>query len=272
MRASRLIYVLTLFLFAGLLLTASSVRAETALIEILKANPKWFGTVEATHQLAVTFHFVGNTPSLERISYRWEQSRERDAVEFKLGNSDIEFMIPPEERNRWYKLVLSKEGTLSGSLTGFTRDKSRKFYNWVVLRPAGEPKGSVTELKGSTKHCSMPPGFAVSNGEGLSPEVKRFLGFFSGEWEDRLYHTLLVAKITEEGKNAVAYYAHEAYEPWNVFKPGCSRREVKIEDGVLTLHLNKKTTMKYRFSDSETLQGQYDWKGRTIGGTFKRHK
>lgn len=272
MRAMRSLYVITLFLFSGLLLAATPLRAETPLIEILKANPEWFGTVGEGNQLAVKFHVVGDPPALERISYRWGQSRERDAVKFKLGNADIEFMIPPEARNRWYKLALTNEGTLSGSLTGLIRDKSREFYNSVLLRPVGVPKGAVTELKGSTKHCSMPPDFAISDGEGLSPESKRFLGFFSGDWEGRLSHTLLVAEITEDGRNAIAYYAHEAYEPWSVYKPGCSRREVKIEDGVLTLHLSKKATMKYRFSDADTLHGQYDWGNRTISGTFKRHK
>ena len=270
MGVARPIYVITLFLFAGLLLAASPVRAETALIELLKATPKWFGAVGEGNQFAVTFDVVGDPPALESISYRWGQSRERDAVEFKLGKADIEFMIPPESRNRWYKLVLTKDGALRGSLTGLIRDKSRSFYNFVLLRPVGAAKGTVTELKGSTKHCSMPPGFAVSDGEGLSPELKRFLGFFGGSWENRLYHTLLVAEITEDGRNAIAYYAHEAYEPWSVYKPGCSRRKVKIEDGVLTLPLSKKVTMKYRFSDANTLQGQYDWGNRTISGTFKR--
>ena len=119
----------------------------------------------------------------------------------------------------------------------------------------------------------MPPGFAVSNGEGLSPELKQFLGFFSGTWGDygQLSHTLLVANITSDG-NAVAYYAIEAYEPWNIYNPSCNLHKGMIKDKVLTLNFRNGAVVKYRLLDADTLQGTYDRRNRITAGQFKRHK
>ena len=126
-------------------------------------------------------------------------------------------------------------------------------------------------LKGSAKHCSVPPDFAVSDGEGLSPEQKRFLGYFSGYWDDQLYHTLLVADITKDG-TASAYYAWEAYAGWNIDRPGCTRFKAKIDDGKLTGTLRSSAKVKYWFSDPDTLTGEYDRRNRVTPGIFKRQK
>ena len=127
------------------------------------------------------------------------------------------------------------------------------------------------ELKGSAKHCSVPPDFAISDGKNLSPKLKKFLGFFSGYWDRQLYHTLVVSEITKEG-DAVVFYAHEAYEGWNIRRPNCGRHQAKIEDGVLTIKTvaRGKALVKYRFSDADTLEATYDRNNRVTPGEFKR--
>jgi len=252
-------------------------RAETPLIEILKANPEWFGTEgKKKNQLAVTFHVAGNPPALKRISYRWEQEMERDALEFKLGNADIQFMIPPEERKRWYKLVItSKDKTLWGSLSGLVKDGSRTFRSEVLLRPVERTAGAQVELRGSAKHCSLPPDFKVSAGEGLPPELKKFLGYFSGDWlttgGTRVRpHTLLVAEIIKDG-NVVAYYAVDKSALDPAGKPGCWRfSTAKIENGVLKATFTNGTDLKYEFSDPDTLNGYKAYGRGSNVGYFKR--
>lgn len=155
MNASRPIYVLTLILTAGLLLAVAPVRAETPLVEVLKANPEWVGTVDETYSLAVTFRVSDNLTKLENVSYRWERGEKRNATKFKLGDATIEFLIPPERRNRWYDLTLTKDGTLKGSLTGILRDGSGTFDMSVFLRPvdAEEARAAwvVEPREGETK-------------------------------------------------------------------------------------------------------------------------
>ena len=124
------------------------------------------------------------------------------------------------------------------------------------------------ELKGSAKHCSVPPGFKISDGKGLSPAQKRFLGFFSGYWDEKLHHTLLVAEILKDG-TVLAYYANEKYKPWCVNRPQCSRVKGKLDDGVLTVKL-RSDIARYEFSDPDTLKGEFDWRNRITPGTFKR--
>lgn len=128
------------------------------------------------------------------------------------------------------------------------------------------------ELKGSAKHCSVPPGFKISDGAGLPPELKNFLGYFSGDWTMDGYFgtpsTLLVADVDKDG-NAVVYYAWEAHSDWNVYDPGCVLRQAQIEGNKLTVYA--RTTRVYVLSDSETLQGEYDFQGNTVTGTFKKH-
>lgn len=254
-------------------------RADTPLIEILKANPEWFGTVDATRQLAVTFHVKGNPPKLENVSYRWESEERRDSLEFKVGERNVEFLIPPRDRNRWYKLDFTNDGALIGTLTGLQRDKELTFLEMVLLRPVERRTGPPVELKASAKHCSVPPDFAISDGKDLPPELKRFLGYFSGQWgrsdEFLVYHTLLVVDINTYG-HATVYYAYEPatglYAQYRRFHdPGCSRRQAKVEDGTLTINFPNGDIAKYRFSDADTLQATLDIRNSSYPGTFKRH-
>lgn len=277
MSASRPIYVLTLFLIAGLLLDAAPVHAETPLVEILKADPEWFGTVgKKKNALAVTFDVSGDPATLKSVSYRWEQEERRYAVKFKLDDSSVDFLIPPGGRNRWYQLVLTPDGSLWGSLEGLTKDRSRTFRQEVLLRPVGKAEArqeaatsSVLTLKGSAKHCDVPSGFQISDGKGLSPAQKRFLGFFSGYWDEKLHHTLLVEKIYEDG-TVLGYYAVETYSPWKIHRPNCRRVKGKLDDGVLTVKLRSSTVVRYEFSGPDTLKGEYDRNNRVTPGTFKR--
>ena len=125
------------------------------------------------------------------------------------------------------------------------------------------------ELKGSAKHCSVPPGFKISDGADLPPELKNFLGYFSGDWGIiGTPHTLLVAEVFKDG-GAVVYYAWEAYPDWNVFDSGCRRLSAKIEGNTLIVHAGRKRV--YVLTDSETLEGEYDFQGNTVTGTFKKH-
>ena len=128
------------------------------------------------------------------------------------------------------------------------------------------------ELKGSAKHCSVPPGFKISDGADLPPELKNFLGYFSGDWmmdgDFGTPHTLLVADVDKDG-NALVYYAWEANSDWNVYDPGCNLRQATIEGNMLTVYSGSKRV--YVLSDSETLQGEYNFRGHTVTGTFKKH-
>lgn len=128
------------------------------------------------------------------------------------------------------------------------------------------------ELKGSAKHCSVPSSFMISDGADLPPELKNFLGYFSGEWtfdgDFGTPHTLLVAYVDKDG-NALVYYAWEAHGEWNVLKPGCVLREAKIEGNKLTVYAGRERV--YVLSDSETLQGEYEFEGNTHTGEFNKH-
>lgn len=138
----------------------------------------------------------------------------------------------------------------------------------LTASPTRNETSRVLTLKGSAKHCSVPPDFAISDGKGLSPAQKQFLGFFSGYWAGKLYHTLLVAEISKDG-TVSAYYAHEAYGPWKIPQPNCSRVKGKLENGVLTLKWSS-VVVRYEFSDSDTLKGEYNKRNRITPGTFKR--
>ena len=125
------------------------------------------------------------------------------------------------------------------------------------------------ELKGSAKHCSVPPGFKISDGADLPPELKNFLGYFSGDWGIiGTPHTLLVAEVFKDG-GALVYYAWEAHSDWGVLKPGCRRTGGKIEGNKLKVIAGRKRF--YVMTDPETLQGEYEFEGNTITGTFKKH-
>ena len=140
-------------------------------------------------------------------------------------------------------------------------------FLWAVSSVA-----HAAELKGSAKHCIVPPDFTVSDGQGLAPELKRFLGFFNGAWGDsgQLAHTLWVANITSD-RNAVVYYAIEAYAPWNIYNPSCNRHIGTIKDKVLTLNFRNGAVVKYWLLDADTLRGTYDRRNRVTAGQFKRH-
>ena len=128
---------------------------------------------------------------------------------------------------------------------------------------------TAAELKGSAKHCSVPPDFAVSDGAGLPEDKKKFLGSFGGYWADALYHTLLVARVRDDG-SATVFYAYEKYEPWNIPRPGCSTFSARIDDGVLRGKLRNGVDVQYRFSGPHTLDGRYDRNGQITEGTFER--
>ena len=154
MSVLRPIYVLTLFLFAGLLLAAASVRAETPLVELLKANPEWAGTVDGTYSLAVTFRVSGDPGELEGVSYHWERGKKRDGYDFKLDDKKVEFLILPAWRKRWYKLTLTSEGFLQGSLTGLSKG-GNPFELFVLLEPVGAEEARAAQVdsprEGETK-------------------------------------------------------------------------------------------------------------------------
>jgi len=110
-------------------------HAENSLIEVFKKNPEWTGTVDGSYSLFVTFRISGNPEKLESVTYRWERGEKRNGVNFKLDNENVEFMIPPASRERWYKLALTNEETLLGSLTGLSKN-GNPFDLYVTLRPA----------------------------------------------------------------------------------------------------------------------------------------
>jgi hypothetical protein len=128
------------------------------------------------------------------------------------------------------------------------------------------------ELRGSAKQCALPAGFAIADGKKLAPELRGFLGQFSGYWGDKLHHTLLVADIAADG-TATAYYAHDRFGPWELNAPWCGLVPAKIENGVLTLTVaGQRAVARYRLPEPDTLQGIYERGGRTTLGAFKREE
>lgn len=128
------------------------------------------------------------------------------------------------------------------------------------------------ELRGAATQCALAADFAIADGKGLAPELKGFLGQFSGYWGDRQYHTVLVADVAADG-NATVYYAHDKFGPWDIEAPWCGRVPAKIAGGVLTLTVaGAKSVARYRLADPDTLQATFERGGRTTLGVFKREK
>jgi len=128
------------------------------------------------------------------------------------------------------------------------------------------------ELRGAATQCVLPAGFAIADGNDVAPEIKGFLGQFSGYWGDKLHHTLIVSEIAADGA-ATAYYAHDQFGPWELKAPWCGRVPAKIESGVLTLTVaGQRAVARYRLADPDTLQATYERGGRTTLGVFKRDR
>jgi len=137
---------------------------------------------------------------------------------------------------------------------------------------AAASAANALELRGPASQCALPAGFAIADGKDVKPELKGFLGRFSGWWGDKQYHTLLVADIAADG-HAVAYYAHERYGPWGLDAPWCGRVPAKIEAGVLTLTVaGAKAVARYRVAGPDVLHGTFERGGRTTLGSFRRDK
>jgi hypothetical protein len=137
---------------------------------------------------------------------------------------------------------------------------------------AAASAAQALELRGPARQCALPTGFAIADGKGLAPELKGFLGQFSGWWGDKLHHTLLVADIAADGA-AAAYYAHDQFGPWEIKAPWCGRVPAKIENGVLTLTVaGQRAVVRYRLAGPDTLHGTYERGGRTTLGAFMRQK
>lgn len=125
-------------------LSAVPARAEPSLPDYLAANPKWRGVVGywaetptrryIAHTLTVTFHFRKNRKDVDFVSYRWEQERERDALQFTVREKSLMLLIPPKERDRRYFLEF-ENGMLKGHLTGIARNRPGTFRNDVMLQP-----------------------------------------------------------------------------------------------------------------------------------------
>ena len=77
---------------------------------------------------------------------------------------------------------------------------------------AAASAANALELRGPASQCALPAGFAIADGKDVKPELKGFLGRFSGWWGDKQYHTVMVAEIAADGA-AIVYYAHEKFGP-----------------------------------------------------------
>ena len=142
----------------------------------------------------------------------------------------------------------------------------------VIGLAAAASAAHALELRGPALQCGLPADFAIADGKNLAPELKGFLGQFSGWWGDKQYHTLIVSEIAADGA-AVVHYAHEKYGPWGVNAPWCGRVPAKIESGVLTaIVAGAKAVARYRLADPDALQATYERGGRTTLGVFKRGK
>ena len=154
MRVPRSIYVLTLILTACLSLAAAPLRADSSLVQILKANPDWAGTADGTYSLAITFRISGDPGELEGVSYRWQQGIKRNGVDFKLDDKNVEFMILPAWRKRWYRLKHTSDGFLEGSLTGLSKN-GNPFELFVLLQPVSAEEARAAPMdrpqEGETK-------------------------------------------------------------------------------------------------------------------------
>jgi len=128
------------------------------------------------------------------------------------------------------------------------------------------------ELRGAATQCALPADFAIADGKDLAPELRGFLGQFSGWWGDKLYHTLVISNVAADGA-AVVHYAHDRYGPWDLDAPWCGRVPATIAGGMLTLTVGgQRTVATYRLADPDTLHGILKRGGRTTLGVFKREK
>jgi len=92
----------------------------------------------------------------------------------------------------------------------------------AILLLAAASAAHALELRGAATQCVLPAGFAIADGNDVAPEIKGFLGQFSGYWGDKLHHTLIVSEIAADGA-ATAYYAHDQFGPWEINAPWCGR-------------------------------------------------
>jgi len=128
------------------------------------------------------------------------------------------------------------------------------------------------ELRGPAKQCALAADFAIADGKNLAPELKGFLGQFSGWWGDKLYHTLVISNVAADGAVTV-HYAHDRYGPWDLDAPWCGRVPATIAGSVLTLTVGgQRTVATYRLADPDTLHGVLKRGGRTTLGVFMREK
>jgi hypothetical protein len=120
--------------------------AQNSIIELLKERPEWLGietyyrgrgspkpeAVNVKH--AFTFQVTGDPPTLKEISW-WREGEKQGIVEFSVGTTSLEFLIPPRELDRWFKFTLTKDGGLKGFVTGISPRGTNRFSNDVLLKP-----------------------------------------------------------------------------------------------------------------------------------------
>ncbi len=153
-----------------------------------------------------------------------------------------------------------------------TRAMTRILGCCLAMLLAAAWAAHALELRGAATQCNLPARFAVADGKNVAPELRGFLGQFSGWWGDKLHHTLIVSEIAADGV-ATVYYAHDQFGPWELKAPWCGRVPAKIESGVLTLTVaGQRAVAKYRLADADTLHGLLERGGRTTLGSFRREK
>lgn len=124
--------------------SSSEALAADSIAEVLAQNPSWKGTAiynergyYEKNSVEITFEVSGSPPEVKGIRYQWENEKVLDINPsfISVKGSRIEFLIPPQERDRWYKLDLQGE-ILKGTLTGIhKKDPGRRFTIEVELRP-----------------------------------------------------------------------------------------------------------------------------------------
>lgn len=126
MRHSRSIYAITLFLFAGLLLTATQVRAETLSADEVKKA------------------FVGNTMKHKRGFVFWGANNQLKGESNKGSTDTGKYWIKEDGQycRKWEKWAKGREECV--------RIK-RKGDEFSTVRLNGEVRSTFTILKGNTK-------------------------------------------------------------------------------------------------------------------------
>lgn len=116
---------------------------------------------------------------------------------------------------------------------------------FVVSQFTVAPAHAAEDL---TRHCGK---FEIAAGQ--------LTGIYTGRWEKadfRLNHTLVITKVTEDGK-ASALYAYGTAPKFNIRRPDCLRVEGKLEDGVLTVQLPRDVTASYKVEGNGSLTATY---------------